>query len=608
MLDEKLLGRQTFDLQSDRLLLKEIIKKEFLAIEIWAINDDNPNNNYSHFVAEDYAKSLPSFVDKPILAYFAQGDFKAHEGKNAKDDEMDITYWDNSKGEQILGFIRAKDKVEIREKEGKQWIVTTAVLWSKYNYHQIKKIIKDKRKKVSVEIEVLDAYFTKLNGEELDAIELKSDKTLIVKNNEGKEERYKYGTYIQHITQFDLTGITILGSKMGIPIKEGIEGASLSILEEMGKALFSRQQQALTFAYQKLDGEDESVEANITFSKEDKGEMDNQDLSVEATVVESTPETFEQAQPEEVTDKGTTLDEPGDEVKMEGTQECKMTEGEAKVEDSDEDEDDDEHSEDECKYEGEEATECKLQQENQEQENSDADGHSENCAEEVCPECGKNPCECEAQKEENCKMEAEENTDEPANHDEDNCNNCKFEEGTNDDQSADGQPGDSEEDYASLLSKYNETKAALDECQAALAAQEKKYADQEEEMAKIKKDCDEYLGVKEQYAAELEELRKVVFVMVSDKRSEQAAELMSQNGLTQEQRTNFLTKCHNGEYNESYENLKRDIALAYFDYNNGTSAKRNSDVDFSVSLTPSKTSVNAPKSRAQKLADYANGR
>ena len=140
MLDEKLLGKQTFDLQSDRILLKEIIKKEFLAIEIWAINDDNPNNNYSHFVADDYSKSLPSFINKPILGYFAQGDFKAHEGKNAKDEEMDVTYWDNK--EQILGFIRDKDKVEVREKEGKKWIVTTAVLWSNYNYHQIKKIIK----------------------------------------------------------------------------------------------------------------------------------------------------------------------------------------------------------------------------------------------------------------------------------------------------------------------------------------------------------------------------------------------------------------------------------------------------------------------------------
>ena len=601
MLEEKLLNRQTFDLQSDRLLLKEIIKKEFLAIEIWAINDDNPNNNYSHFVAEDYAKSMPSFVDKPILGYFAMGDFKAHEGAIAKDKEMDITYWDNSKGEQILGFIRAKDLVEVREKDGKKWIVTTAVLWSNYNYHQIKKIIKDKHKKVSVEINVEDAYFTDLNGNKLNAIELKNDRTLIVKDEEENEVKYKYGTYIQHITQFDLSGITILGSKMGVPIKEGIEGASLSILDEMGKALFSRQQQALSFAYQKLDGESESVDANINFSKEDKGEMDNQDLNVE--VQAPVTETFEGKKPEDVDDKGATLDEPGNEIKME------------------------ENKEEEPK------------QENQEQENSEADGHSEKCAE----GCEGEGCDCDN----NCKNSEEDPKDDDKDDDddkdpedeckncknaeenpaEDNCNNCKnaeeepdpatgedecknckFEEGTNDDHSADGQPGNSEEDYAVLLSKYNETKTALEESQEALAAQEKKFAEQEEEMAKIKAECDNYLEVTKKYEVELEALRKAVFAMTSEKRVEQVTELMSQNGLTQEQRAAFLKKCQDGEYNDSYENLKKDVAIAYFDFNNGTSAKRNSDDDFSVSLTPIQTQPKVAKTRSQRLADYANNK
>ena len=609
MLDEKLLSKQTFDLQSDRILLKEIIKKEFLAIEIWAINDDNPNNNYSHFVADDYSKSLPSFINKPILGYFAQGDFKAHEGKNAKDEEMDVTYWDNK--EQILGFIRDKDKVEVREKEGKKWIVTTAVLWSNYNYHQIKKIIKDRRKKVSVEINVEDAYFTDLNGNMLKAIELKNDKTLIVKDEEGKELKYKYGTYIEHITQFDLSGITILGSKMGIPIKEGIEGASLSLLNEMGKALFSRQQQALSFAYQKLDGKDEGVDANINFSKEDKGEMDNQDLHVD--IQNLAAENLGKL-PEDVEDKGATLDEPGDEIKMKEVKE-------------------------------------EQKQENHEQENSEADGHSEKCAEgcedgecncdnncknaeedpedddhedddvheDECKNCKNsaedpvNECknaEGELPKDNcnNCKNAEESDTD-PATGVEDNCNNCKFEEGTNDDHSADGQTGNSEEDYAVLLSKYNETKAALEESQEALAAQEKKFAEQEEQMAKIKADCDNYLEVKKNYEVELEELRKAVFAMTAEKRSEQVLELMSQNGLTQEQRAAFLKKCQDGEYNNSFDDLKRDVALAYFDFNNnGTSAKRNSDDDFSVSLTSTQTPVKTTKSRKERMADYANNR
>ena len=47
----------------------------------------------------------------------------------------------------------------------------------------------------------------------------------------------------------------------------------------------------------------------------------------------------------------------------------------------------------------------------------------------------------------------------------------------------------------------------------------------------------------------------------------------------------------------------------YFDFNNnGTSAKRNSDDDFSVSLTPTQAPVKTVKSRRERLADYANNR
>ena len=125
-MDEQLMnGRRTFSLPSDQVLLLDIIKIEFLSIEIWAINDDNPNNNYSHFIADNFKDSIGSFVDKPILGYFSQGDFKAHEGKMTKDPETEVMFWDN--GEQILGLIRGKDKVEIKEKDGKQWITTTAL-------------------------------------------------------------------------------------------------------------------------------------------------------------------------------------------------------------------------------------------------------------------------------------------------------------------------------------------------------------------------------------------------------------------------------------------------------------------------------------------------
>lgn len=605
---DEIMNRRTFSLQSDQLLLKEVIKKEFLAIEIWAVNDDNPNNNFSHFVAEDLNQSLASFVDKPILGYFAQGDFKAHEGKVAKDPENDITYWDNSKGEQILGVIRSKDKVEVREKDGKKWIVVSAVLWSNYNYHQIKKIIKDKHKQVSVEIYVVDSYFTDLEGNKLKAVELKTEnnkKILIIKDDEGKEKSLPYGRFIEHITKFNLSGITILGSKMGIPIKPGVEGASLSVLDEKGKELFSRQQQALCFAYQKLDGEVEETDVN-TFSKEDGGTMDNQDLNTGAQA----PETENFAK-----------------EAVENTNEIPKLEQNA-----------DEGAENQCQ--------------NQEQNPQDANcQNSENCAKESCGEDGapEENCKMEGEPEQECgnKMDQncdqncdnpgatekplEQNSEEAVNADlvEKNCDNCDGKEGfaaepasATEESSADtstqkyedgeggaeGPAGHSEEEYADLLSKYNELETAFEASQQALAAQEKRVAEMEDELKKVKMDCNEYLSVKEKYETENTELRTTIASLLSEKRYEQAKELMSQNGLTQEQRLAFLKKCQDGEYNDSYDNLKKDIALAYFDFNQTSSSTSHQAEDFSVSLTRTTPAAKSGrKSRAETLASYASG-
>ena len=45
-----------------------------------------------------------------MLGYFDQGDFKAHQGVTKKDQETDITYWDNTNGEQILVSRMNKNK------------------------------------------------------------------------------------------------------------------------------------------------------------------------------------------------------------------------------------------------------------------------------------------------------------------------------------------------------------------------------------------------------------------------------------------------------------------------------------------------------------------
>lgn len=218
-----------FELDSNQIRIRDILNdKNFLEIEIFAISDANPNRNRSHFTLESMQKGLESFNDKPILGFFnKQGDFESHNGRVAYDPEEQIDYWDNSNGEQILGFIRQTDRKEIVERDGLHWICCTAMIYTQYNYKQVKKLLKDRKKKVSVEIAVLDS-------EMVDGIE--------------------------YIKEFNLKGITILGSRNGIQVKEGIEGAGLSILEVFDAARFSGQKQTIIQAYSQLEDDERNKE------------------------------------------------------------------------------------------------------------------------------------------------------------------------------------------------------------------------------------------------------------------------------------------------------------------------------------------------------------
>lgn len=218
-----------FELDSKQIRIRDILNdKNFLEIEIYAISDANPNRNKSHFTLESIQKGLESFNDKPILGFFnKQGDFESHNGRVAYDPEEQVDYWDNSNGEQILGFIRQTDRKEIVERDGLHWICCTAMIYTQYNYKQVKRLLKDRKKKVSVEIAVLDSEM--VNG-------------------------------IEYIKEFDLKGITILGSRNGMQVKEGIEGAGLSILEVFDAARFSGQKQTIIQAYSQLEDDEKNKE------------------------------------------------------------------------------------------------------------------------------------------------------------------------------------------------------------------------------------------------------------------------------------------------------------------------------------------------------------
>lgn len=250
--------RLSFALNPNQLAIRNILSnKSFIEIEIYAISNEDPNRNQSCFKLESMKEGIHTFTDKPILGFFnISEDFEQHNGKVAYDPELGMEYWDNSKGEQILGFIREKDQKEIVEKDGLSWIRCTAMICTRYNFKQVKRLLKDRKKKVSVEVEILDSYIE--NG-------------------------------IQYITKFELLGITILGSKGGVPVKEGIPGAQLSVLDLMEKEPLNYQKQALAFAYAELNKEEDDKLANMTDDVEnEKAENVNSEESTsteESTVV-----------------------------------------------------------------------------------------------------------------------------------------------------------------------------------------------------------------------------------------------------------------------------------------------------------------------------------
>ena len=225
-----------FELDASQVRVRDILNKNFLEIEIYAISNAEPNRNGSSFTIDSMKRGVETFIDKPILGFFnSSNDFESHNGKMGYDKELEQEYWDNSQGEQILGFIRNSDSREIVEKDGLMWIKCTAMIYTQYNYKQVKRLLKDKRKKVSVEVRIKDSEMR--NG-------------------------------IEYINDFELTGITILGSKNGIPIKEGIEGAHLSVLDLIDEVRYNNQRQALVFAYSELNDEKEEEK---DLAEQDKG-------------------------------------------------------------------------------------------------------------------------------------------------------------------------------------------------------------------------------------------------------------------------------------------------------------------------------------------------
>lgn len=231
-----------FDLSSKQIKFKNILNKEFVEMEIWAVSDIDPNRNKSHFTLESMERVVAngSIKNKPIVGFFKENDFTTHEGVADYDIELQNEYWNTERGERILGWVRESDPVEIVEKDGLYWIKFRCVLCVKYCYAQVKRLLKDRNKKVSVEITV------------------------------HKSEKRPDG--IVDLIDWDLNGTTILGSKNGKEVLEGIPGAHLSILEDLGGEAFAEQKKVLSFAYEQAFGASEDKSNEVEQISEEKTE------------------------------------------------------------------------------------------------------------------------------------------------------------------------------------------------------------------------------------------------------------------------------------------------------------------------------------------------
>lgn len=209
----------TFELSPEQLRIKTLLNKEFLAVDIMAISNIYPNRNKSYFTEDSMRNAIPTFYEKPILGSFSafKDDFGGHDATLLNDEYGVHEDHVGGRYEVPLGLVRSKDRVELIEKDGLKWISLSAALWVNYSYRQVKKLLKSKGKKVSVEVEVTKSH----------------------NDDEG----------IEVIDEFSLMGITILGSDY----TEAIPNANISIPELEGTESYQMRKKSLTFAYQELD-------------------------------------------------------------------------------------------------------------------------------------------------------------------------------------------------------------------------------------------------------------------------------------------------------------------------------------------------------------------
>lgn len=191
----------------------------FLNLKIYAISTGE-NNNGSEFLEESFEPSIPSFYNKPILAYFNPllGDVEEHNSKMKIDKNGEVFEdFQYEGGEKPVGLIPESAIIQVEDFQGKKWItITGALIWSDYSKQLVDLIKQNKTKKVSVEVQFLDSYMV------------------------GNVEKVRL---------FEFFGVTILGDKYSA----GIDGAHLTLQDVAETEQFKNYRQALCFAMKKTD-------------------------------------------------------------------------------------------------------------------------------------------------------------------------------------------------------------------------------------------------------------------------------------------------------------------------------------------------------------------
>lgn len=211
-----------YSIPVEHINVEEINNGDFLKIDMYAISDGE-NNNGSEFLKESFEPSILTVYNKPILAYYNKDiqDTEEHNSKMQLDDKGNIWYdYQYEKGERPVGTIPESADVCVKQKDGKSWLyIGNALIWTEYNRQLIELIKKQLRKKVSVEIDVLDSE--EING-------------------------------VERIKLFKFLGVTILGKEPdGTVIESGIEDAHLRVKELADSMLFKKYNNSLKFALNK---------------------------------------------------------------------------------------------------------------------------------------------------------------------------------------------------------------------------------------------------------------------------------------------------------------------------------------------------------------------